>query len=125
MDGYKAHPALRVSRDDLNHRHSLLYRTVQLALDGIDDVLHLWDGMKLQLSSVGHRDVCTCNTLDWGIQVVKRARLKDRRGDFCTNAVLWPALLHGDEMVGLVHRLDNGLTVKRADRPQVDHLAAD
>ena len=36
-----------------------------------------------------------------------------------------PALLDRDQPVGLLHRVDDGLGVERAQAPQVDHLGVD
>ena len=49
--------------------------------------------------------------------------LEDGGGDLGADAVLWPALLQGDEPVCLVDRLNDGLAVERPDAAQVNDLA--
>lgn len=38
---------------------------------------------------------------------------------------LWPSTLNGDQVVGLLHRLEDGLRVQRSDRTQINYLRLD
>ena len=61
---------------------------------------------------------------DRRIEIVE-GMLHDARGDFGADAGLRPALFDRDAAAGLLHRLDDGLGVHRAQRAQVDHLGLD
>src|SRR5690625_6967907 len=69
------------------------------------------------------RDVLCSNTFDRRIKIIERTLLH-LEGDLRRHARVRVALIHNNEAVGLLDRLDDGIDVKRADRARVDDLSA-
>ena len=98
----------------------------QHSVNSIDHVLRLRDSQRLQVERVGHRDVDSGDSLQRRIEVVESVRytsplspsptLHAQRGDLGADARLRPALLHSDDMVGLLDAVDDSLAVHGADR---------
>merc|ERR1719198_2960422 len=106
------------------------WRAVRLAavadlLHGLDNVAGDGDRVDLEIRRVWHRDVGARDTLDGGVQIVERLALVDHCPQLGADAARGPALLDGDEAVGLHDRIDDRLAVERPQRANVDDLTRD
>mmetsp|Transcript_22635 Transcript_22635/g.52546 ORF Transcript_22635/g.52546 Transcript_22635/m.52546 type:complete len:245 (-) Transcript_22635:398-1132(-) len=90
-----------------------------------DDVVNLGEGGLLEGAGVGHRDVGAAHPLHGGVEVVKGVRLHQRRRNLGPHTVHGPSVLHRDDAICPDDRVNNGLRVEGADRPQVDDLSVD
>src|SRR5688500_13419342 len=94
------------------------------ALGGFDDVLGLRQRQLLEIGGVGHRHVRAVHAHHRRVEPVEH--LLHRQGrQLGADAGKRPALLHGDQPVGALHRIDDGLGVERANGAQVDDLGFD
>ena len=93
----------------------ILHISHKLPAHRVFDVFDLRHSFRLQLRSIGHGDVRTADALDRRIEIVEGARLEDRGSNLGADARLRPAFLGSDQMVGLVHRFDDGLAIEWPD----------
>eukprot|EP00053_Salpingoeca_punica_P008562 m.76658 g.76658 ORF g.76658 m.76658 type:complete len:418 (+) comp14651_c0_seq1:227-1480(+) len=98
---------------------------VEHVLDCVDDVEGLREAELLDGLGIGGGQVGTGHAQRRGVQVVKGLALADAGKDLGADAALGPAVLDGDEAVGLLDGLDDGLGVHGPQGAQVDDLAAD
>src|SRR5262249_917267 len=70
---------------------------------GVDEVVDLRQRQRLEMGGVGQRHVLVGQARQRRIEPVE-GLLHELRGDFRANAGEGPALLHGDDAVGLLHR---------------------
>lgn len=75
-------------------------------------------------SSVWSRNLSTSDALGRSVQVVKHV-LHGKGKNLASNTVGWETGLHSNQVVGLLHRLDDGLDVQRLDAAKVDDLRLD
>lgn len=103
---------------------SLLLVSVAYTLNNVDHVGRGGGSDGLKVVSIRHRNISSSDTSRRSIEVVESLLIDD--GDnLSTNTMLGPTLFDGDKAVGLLHTVDNGITVKRTDRTEVDDLGAD
>lgn len=110
---------LEKKAEEINLSTDLL---VQGTLDNAGNDLSIREGKRLQVLSIGCRDIRAGHTNNGGIQMVKRLRLHDLSTDLRSNSILGPTTLNGDQTVSLLDRLDNSLGIQGTDGTEVDDL---
>ena len=62
---------------------------------------------------------------DRGIQIIEGLAFGDQRADFGPDALGAHTFINAQKLAGFLDRSDDGVSVDRADRAQVDHLDLD
>eukprot|EP00128_Syssomonas_multiformis_P014289 Colp12_sorted_trinity150504_noHs@3256 len=106
-----------------NHYTNTSLNEVKALLNAKDNIGLRGESTVLKALSVRGGNISTGHTDHRGIKVVEGLRLHDASSDLSTNAALGPATLDGDNMVGLLNRVHDGLSVKRTERTEVDDLS--
>src|ERR1043166_4403515 len=91
---------------------------------GLDDALNVGEREPFEVLGVGHRRVRAGDAADGGVQIVEGA-LHDLRADLGGDAAEGVRLFGDDDAVRLLHRVDDGLDVERADGARVNDLDRD